>query len=111
MMFADKKPRLVHRLAYEEYIGEITDGKHVLHKCDVRSCCNPDHLFLGTAKDNMQDCISKGRNSPPPIGTNYKLTSMQRLEIRNRRLDGESYKELAKEFNVHPSRILQLARD
>lgn len=110
MMFPDKKPRLVHRLAYESYIGSIPEGKHVLHHCDVRSCCNPKHLFIGTPKDNMQDCKKKGRNSPPPVGTNWKLTADQRSEIKRRRLSGEDYKSLATEFSVHPSRILQIAR-
>lgn len=110
MMFKDNKPRLVHRLSYELYVGAIPDGKHVLHRCDVRPCCNPDHLFIGTPKDNMLDCKKKGRNSVPPVGANWKLTKEQRNEIRNRRLSGESYKELAKEFSVHPSRVLQLAR-
>lgn len=111
IMFPDHKPRLVHRLSYEAYIAKIPDKLHVLHKCDVRSCCNPAHLFIGTAKDNMQDCKKKKRNSPPPIGQNYKLTVEQRKEIRNRKLNGESTKLLAFEFKVDKSRILQLARD
>ena len=42
-------------------------GMCVLHRCDVPGCVNPDHLFVGTFKDNTQDMIRKGRNSPPPI--------------------------------------------
>lgn len=43
-----------HRVAYTVYNGEILDGMHVLHKCNNPKCCNPDHLFLGTHKDNMK---------------------------------------------------------
>ena len=50
-----------HRLAWFIHNGQIPDGLYVLHKCDVRDCVNPKHLFLGTADDNLKDCISKGR--------------------------------------------------
>jgi hypothetical protein len=50
-----------HRVAYEEVHGPIPEGMQVCHKCDVRNCINVEHLFLGTAKDNMQDCKAKGR--------------------------------------------------
>lgn len=50
-----------HRFAYALLIAPIPNNKYVLHSCDNPSCCNPDHLFLGTAKDNAQDRVSKGR--------------------------------------------------
>lgn len=50
-----------HRAAYELTYGKIPDGMCVLHKCDVRCCINPDHLFLGTDADNVADMIAKGR--------------------------------------------------
>lgn len=52
-----------HRMAYEVFVGRIPDSLCVCHKCDNRRCINPDHLFLGTRKDNMQDCKAKGRLS------------------------------------------------
>nr|WP_087475466.1 HNH endonuclease signature motif containing protein [Nitrospira cf. moscoviensis SBR1015] len=54
-----------HRAAWTIYRGPIPDGLHVLHKCDVTSCVNPDHLFLGTPLDNARDKESKGRGNQP----------------------------------------------
>jgi hypothetical protein len=50
---------LAHRISYEIFNEEISDGKLVCHHCDNPSCCKPDHLFIGTRKDNAQDYLSK----------------------------------------------------
>ena len=52
---------LAHRLAYIMHYGPV-GSKHVLHRCDNPSCCNPQHLFLGSNQDNMDDKVAKGRS-------------------------------------------------
>jgi hypothetical protein len=57
----DGKTVGAHRVSWVIKNGEIPKGLFVLHRCDVPSCVNPSHLFLGTAKENTQDMIKKGR--------------------------------------------------
>lgn len=50
-----------HQASYEIFVGPIPDGQYVCHRCDSPPCCNPGHLFLGSALDNTTDAITKGR--------------------------------------------------
>lgn len=101
----------VHRLAYEVWVGPIPNGLFVLHRCDVRACCNPKHLFLGTHEDNMEDMVSKGRaaSNHGEIHASAKLTDKMVLEIRRRGRCGERHSALAEEYMVcrqHISRLV-----
>jgi HNH endonuclease len=52
---------LAHRWAYTHWVAPIPPGSQVLHRCDNPPCVNTEHLFLGTAKDNIRDMHAKGR--------------------------------------------------
>jgi hypothetical protein len=56
-----KDPQLAHRIAWELANGPIEDGKDVCHSCDVRLCCNPSHMFVGSRSENIKDAFAKGR--------------------------------------------------
>ena len=56
-----RKVLRAHRVAYELCVGPIPSGAHVLHRCDNRLCVRPNHLYLGTPRDNALDMSRKGR--------------------------------------------------
>ena len=66
-----KSPVRAHRFSWNLFRGPIPDGMFVCHKCDNPSCVNPEHLFVGTPKANIDDCLAKGRFSPA-TGTTCK---------------------------------------
>jgi hypothetical protein len=65
-----RKSVSAHRLAYEVHVGEIPEGMFVCHICDNPKCINPEHLFVGTRQDNVDDRENKQRNKMPPIAKN-----------------------------------------
>lgn len=87
-----------HRLSYKVHRGEIPDGLFVLHRCDVRACINPDHLFLGT--ENIDDARRKGRRA-------QKLTWAQVREIR---ASTEKQYACAARYGVNQSVISDIRR-
>lgn len=94
-----------HRYAYEQTYGPIPDGLVVLHKCDNPSCCNPEHLRLGTHADNVADRVSKGRTKTGHLygesNPDAKLTWEQVQSIRNEYIPYKvSTTYLAKKYGV-----------
>jgi DNA-binding CsgD family transcriptional regulator len=99
-----------HRAAWLLYRGSIPQGLQVLHRCDVRWCVNPKHLFLGTNADNNADMVAKRRHPRGASHGKAKLTPVQVVEIRNLRASGHTATELANRFNVSIPTIYAAAR-
>lgn len=96
-----------HRIAYAIHKGAIPDGLMILHSCDVRDCVNPAHLRAGTAAENMQDKVDRGRCHSPTWFTGEgnhkaKLTEADVLHIRTRWASEEM---MAAHYGVHVATI------
>ena len=101
-----------HRLAWKLFRGEISPGLQVCHHCDNPPCCNPDHLFLGTNKDNAHDSIRKGRFCYLEGGEKHhkaKLTGENVTEIVRLLAEGGGRLEIAKRFGVHRDTVRLIA--
>lgn len=104
----------VHRLVWSWLFGEIPNGLFVLHDCDNPPCYNPEHLFLGDAKSNVQDAINKGRMTGPSGEMNgqHKLTAKDVLEIVQRyepySRSGNNMYDIARDYGVHPVTVHEI---
>lgn len=91
MFWLDGRVDTAPRQSYRMFCGEIVDDLHIMHKCDVKLCVNPDHLSLGTNAENTFDKQKKGRAAK-------KLTPAEVLKMRS--MATLSKRKLAKEFDV-----------
>ena len=105
-----------HRVSYFIEHGRIDNDRLVLHRCDVRDCVNPAHLFLGTPKDNSQDAVRKGRNAKLFGERNGKAKLTRRMVRTIKRLlrdkadgrcDLRQY-EIARKFGVSEATVSYL---
>jgi hypothetical protein len=89
-----------HRVAALFKYGVVYSHLDVCHKCDNRRCVNPEHLFVGTRLENMQDAVRKGRQAKGNKLPNCKITSEKLAQIIQMAIDGLPYKEIANKFMV-----------
>jgi len=107
-----------HRMAWEIYIGKIPHNLFVLHKCDNRSCVNPDHLFLGTNVDNMKDMVKKGRSKifseihSGEGNIHAKLKEKNIEEIRKMCKSGKYTRSyIAEKFNISSNHVFRISHN
>ena len=93
-----------HRASWTAFRGEIPTGMCVLHQCDNPSCINPEHLFLGTRADNIQDMIQKGRDRKIAGETHHKA-KLSRTKVAIIKDSPLSSSKLAAQYGVHKSTI------
>jgi hypothetical protein len=101
-----------HRASYEFHKKQDATGKLVCHSCDNPSCINPDHLFLGSPKDNTQDMIKKGRKascqgSEHPFA---KLNEVDILFIKQERSFGKKLKDIANDYGITFQTVSDICR-
>ena len=96
-----------HRVSYAIRHGDIENGLHCLHECDNPACVNPDHLFLGTNQDNMDDKVSKGRQVSLKGESNgtAKLTAVKVLEIKRLLAGGVTQRAIASVYGVSQKNV------
>jgi len=111
--FSHNGGSLAHRASYQLFKGE-TKGLHVLHKCDVKCCVNPNHLFLGTNADNVADKVAKGRarggGRKGSLHHASKLGEIEISAIKAACLAGETQQSQADRFGVSQSTINEIVK-
>jgi predicted XRE-type DNA-binding protein len=102
------KSYIASRLFYTIHYGHFHPSLDVLHTCDNPACVNPDHLFLGTAKDNVADMIAKGRRR---LTSRMRMSDDDVIECRNRWAEGDvSQARLAADYGVSQTHISNIVR-
>jgi hypothetical protein len=96
---------VAHRISYELNCGPIPAGMKVCHKCDNPPCVRPDHLFLGTQQDNIEDMRKKGRAARGAKHFRARLDPDKVRDIRRSHAAGESVASIAKRIGVRPGTV------
>ncbi len=95
---------LIHRFVYEEIKGPIPESMCVCHSCDNPPCINPNHLFLGTHKDNMADMAKKDR-AYRTIGEKSGVCKLSKEQVSTIKKDSRKQIEIAEEYGLSKSHV------
>jgi hypothetical protein len=110
-LFQGKRGFLSHRVSWIIHKGDIIDNLFVCHHCDNRKCVNPDHLFLGTNNDNIQDRTLKNRSNRP-FGNKFtprKINERQVKEIKKFLGAGISRKKISEIYNISIGQVTKIS--
>lgn len=107
-MFYGNLRMSTHKISWLIHNGTIPKNIQICHTCDIRHCCAPHHLFLGTSSDNHNDMHSKGRGIRGKNHHNAKLTEEKVIEIKKMLQNGLGRGYIALHYNVAPSLISQI---
>lgn len=99
-----------HRASWFLHYGEIPKDKIVRHTCDNRSCTNPEHLVLGTLKENSSDMVKRKRQAFGSKNGNAKLDELDVIMIKKLISKGKSQSLIAELFDVHTDTIGSIKR-
>ena len=99
----------VHRLSFEIHYGPIPPGLCVCHTCDNPPCCNPEHLFLGTKKDNAADRDRKCRDAPHH-GNHNGMTKLSERDVVQILADKRTQRVIAANYGVSRSHVGAIKR-
>ena len=103
------KTMRAHRHSWEIHVGPIPANKIICHKCDNRLCVNPDHLFLGTNKENTADAWRKGRMKRF-LGEAHGQAKFVNADVLDIRASGDSVISLAKKYGVNSETIYNILK-
>ncbi len=98
-----------HRFSWELHRGEIPEGLIVCHKCDVRCCVNPEHLFVGTYSDNANDMHAKGRNNTPR-GEQHAKSRLTERDVLAIRADTRQLRVIGEQYGVDKQYVWKIKR-
>lgn len=97
-----------HRLSWSIHNGQIPKGMFICHRCDNPKCVNPEHLFVGTQKDNMHDASIKGRTARGEMLHTAKLKERDIIKIRKLFANGKRVVEIAQKYDIKVRQIYSI---
>jgi hypothetical protein len=104
------KPILAHRFMWEMEYDEIQEGIIICHTCDNPPCVNPNHLWEGNRKSNLEDMVEKGRSNRGELNNMVKLTELDVIYIRQLHQNGIALNSIANIVGTHPSNVSLIVR-
>ncbi len=109
-VYMNGKSYRVHRISFLLHHGYFPINGNACHKCDLRHCLNPLHLFDGTTKDNCQDKVRKGRSVKGEKNGRCRVSEDDVAEIKRLRGEGWILRRLGEKFGIHLSVVCKIVR-